>query len=309
MKEACRIWPNLIKNVITTIVDRLTRTPLALFEGKLYEFELFSNVIISETRLRECLQRKERLSAEYEVRIKAPESDSIDSISGFLDVGKSEELSKQLADVSNELYVRNHELFMVECQLPGPVMNKLYHSYKRPRWYMHESLVSNCVDLGGCCSRDCGCCATRVPNLNANNVKAVRGAGHCTVECNCCSNALGLNLTVAQKDQLREDFEKSLNDRDATLVEKVVPCYFHLKLDKPVDETKELEKEGGKSQGSTKQIDTHTWLYARVALLVYFLALRTAFARFYLRLVKWKNTFFFLALMISFFLLYLLLVN
>lgn len=77
------------------------------------------------------------------------------------------------------------------------------HWRSKPRWYMHSVLVEDCVNRGGCCSRDTGCCVSHEREISSTGEL---GIGHCTVECDCCSNARGFDLTVAAKNVFNAEF-------------------------------------------------------------------------------------------------------
>ena len=72
-----------------------------------------------------------------------------------------------------------------------------------PRWYMHPILVQDCVNRGGCCSRDCGCCVSR--ERETSSIGEL-GIGHCTVECGCCCEARGFELTTEEKKKVEKVF-------------------------------------------------------------------------------------------------------
>lgn len=71
------------------------------------------------------------------------------------------------------------------------------------RWYMHSVLVEDCVNRGGCCNRDCGCC---VSHERETSSLGGLGIGHCAVECGCCSKARGFDLTAKEKNVLETRF-------------------------------------------------------------------------------------------------------
>jgi hypothetical protein len=72
-----------------------------------------------------------------------------------------------------------------------------------PRWYMHPFLVEDCINRGGCCSRGCECCLSS--ERETSSVGEL-GIGHCTVECGCCCDARGFELTVEQKNDIERRF-------------------------------------------------------------------------------------------------------
>lgn len=83
-----------------------------------------------------------------------------------------------------------------EC-LEGVLMRGFELWRSHPRWYMHETLVTDCARKGGCCGRNCGCC----DRDSDSHYKF--GVGHCTVECGCCRKHRGFDLTVEEKDEYK----------------------------------------------------------------------------------------------------------
>lgn len=74
-----------------------------------------------------------------------------------------------------------------------------------PKWYMHSTLVEDCAGRNGCCARGCGCCSRREPTS-----KRPRGVGHCTLECACCKEARGFDLSREEKEELKERYNSLL---------------------------------------------------------------------------------------------------
>jgi hypothetical protein len=73
-------------------------------------------------------------------------------------------------------------------------------------WYMHPLLVQDCAERGGCCGRQCGCCLARHdPSMRKLT------AGHCTTACLCCEQTRGIELTFAQRQEVKELFNLSID--------------------------------------------------------------------------------------------------
>lgn len=83
----------------------------------------------------------------------------------------------------------------------GPLIRAFDLWRSHPLWYMHRVLFEDCVRKGGCCSRGCGCCADRKIDKTRQ-----LGAGHCMVECGCCHQARGFELTKKEKEEFLRDF-------------------------------------------------------------------------------------------------------
>ncbi|KAJ5363303.1 hypothetical protein N7541_004147 [Penicillium brevicompactum] len=80
----------------------------------------------------------------------------------------------------------------------------------QPRWHMHRILVEDCIGMGGCCARGCGCCDKRQSLL----VDRRFAAGHCTLKCSCCEKARGYRLAWILKSKARKlNTLESLNAR------------------------------------------------------------------------------------------------
>ncbi|KAJ6109858.1 hypothetical protein N7486_002093 [Penicillium sp. IBT 16267x] len=69
---------------------------------------------------------------------------------------------------------------LYECESKISLGSGLRKSYNLLRtnlaWYLRSELIDDCIELGGCCGRSCGCCKARQTS------KWIKGAGHCTVE-------------------------------------------------------------------------------------------------------------------------------
>lgn len=91
-----------------------------------------------------------------------------------------------------------------EIAQPPSVLERGFEDWRsNPRWYMHDVLVENCINRGGCCGRDCGCC---VSHERETTSVGKLGIGHCTVECDCCRNARGFELTEGEMEDIERRF-------------------------------------------------------------------------------------------------------
>ncbi|CAG8429218.1 unnamed protein product [Penicillium salamii] len=147
------------------------------------------DVIIAEHVLREQVQREEARN----IRTTACE--------------KSMAAEDQKTQSENVKSTLEHALYRAVSMLEPP--NKLvYDALRRdPKWFMRNPLVEDCIDSGGCCSRQCRCCAERCP------LGAHKGQGHCTSECWCCAEFRGYELSSQQKKDIRESMEARLRYR------------------------------------------------------------------------------------------------
>ncbi|CAG7971468.1 unnamed protein product [Penicillium salamii] len=147
------------------------------------------DVIITEHALREQVQREEAMN------IRAASSEKLMA---------AEDQKPQSSNVKLNL---EHALYRAVSMLEPP--DKIaYDALRRdPNWFMSEGLVEDCIDSGGCCSRQCGCCAWRRP------LGAHKGKGHCTSECWCCIRFRGYELSENQKEEIRENMKFRLRSR------------------------------------------------------------------------------------------------
>lgn len=109
---------------------------------------------------------------------------------------------------------------------------------------MVPKLIEHCASRGGCCGRGCGCCRQRAL---ASQRKQSRG--HCTVECACCIQDRGFELTEEEKDQNRLKFENSLWARDAEYALELIVGYFRLVI---LERDPAYKKEKLKDRPATK---------------------------------------------------------
>ncbi|CAP99657.1 Pc22g23690 [Penicillium rubens Wisconsin 54-1255] len=102
-------------------------------------------------------------------------------------------------DIQAELQTLNKRYWLLERQwwearnsfVEGPLIRAFDLWRSHPLWYMHEF-----------CSRIvCGCCVDR----NIDKTRQL-GAGHCTIECGCCRQSRGFDLTKSEKKKLLKDF-------------------------------------------------------------------------------------------------------
>lgn len=102
-------------------------------------------------------------------------------------------LQRKLEDVKSQHMELSRRLYEVEVILPEFVRQNYDWIRQDPKWYMRRELVKDCVDRGGCCGRDCGCCALRARRYYE------KGVGHCTIECLCCVGCRGFRPSVGEK--------------------------------------------------------------------------------------------------------------
>lgn len=65
-----------------------------------------------------------------------------------------EVLGKELKKIREEIYDRQHDLYMAVPQLSEqPFKAEFVNLRKDPTWYMRKELIKDCSDRDGCCSR------------------------------------------------------------------------------------------------------------------------------------------------------------
>ncbi|KAJ5442952.1 hypothetical protein N7445_004703 [Penicillium cf. griseofulvum] len=127
----------------------------------------------TETRLREIAQQVARLKDQF-----------------LQDSTRIEELIEARKEYTQTEFVWS----MIRNSFSGYLERAFEYWRGNPRWYMHRVLREDCAGRGGCCGRGCGCCVDRKLDLTHT-----RGAGHCTVECGCCQEARGYELSEDEK--------------------------------------------------------------------------------------------------------------
>lgn len=150
-----------------------------------------------ERRLRETVQKEISLKKRYPERSRENSTDRSGS--------QTEEPKEKLDRLQCDYWMLERNWWEWRHAFPdGPLARAFELWRSHPRWYMHHVLVTDCIAKGGCCGRACGCCLNR--DIEPTRT---RGAGHCTVECQCCSEARGFELSERDKELLHEMFKFS----------------------------------------------------------------------------------------------------
>ncbi|KAJ5510103.1 hypothetical protein N7453_002206 [Penicillium expansum] len=179
-----------------------------------YHVTLVIDIILAENSLRSTVQREDALINKIRAAKKLTGVDDND-----VELGPLEEELKELKKTRCH---RVRDLYEEECQLRMGSLRRGYMSVKsNPAWYLREELVEDCIGRGGCCSRDCGCCARR--RLSA---KDGRGIGHCTVECMCCIHDRGSEFTEKEKRTCDTRLAQTLRSHNPAFVLRIANAYF-----------------------------------------------------------------------------------
>ena len=129
-------------------------------------------------------------------------------------------LQHKLDDVKYQHSQLSHKVYEMETMLPHLVKQNYETIRKDPKWYMRKELVKDCADRGGCCGRDCGCCALRARHFYK------KGVGHCTVECGCCVGFRGFRPSPEEKRDKLKGMTMMLKCDIATHFVRMVNAYF-----------------------------------------------------------------------------------
>ena len=174
------------------------------------------DVLLAEHALRELTQREETLHhrsmalqktiAIESDRLQPDKTTAIESTRAEL-----EKTNQQLKEVQLQ-YARKEQALYEATSMLRPYFKVPYDKLRRdPKWFMREELVQDCSERGGCCGRECGCCAQRGEEKNLSQRK--KGRGHCTIECQCCIGFRGFEFPEEDKEEIRRNFEARLGSR------------------------------------------------------------------------------------------------
>lgn len=157
-----------------------------------------TDLLLTEYALRELIQHEERLQRKVIALRKATDTEA--------DRVELQRAKGQLEKCQAQHPAKARALYEAESML-RPVFKELYDDMRRdPKWFMREEMVHDCADQGGCCSRECGCCAKR--HLSGRK----KGTGHCTTECECCIAFRGFELSEEEKKKISKNYKSRLNE-------------------------------------------------------------------------------------------------
>lgn len=83
--------------------------------------------------------------------------------------------------------------------LHTPIFRALRDS-RNELWFTSPGLQSRCIELGGCCSRGCGCCY----KPRTTGIYGWEKGSHCTPACACCGRYNGLIRPIDNLELPRE---------------------------------------------------------------------------------------------------------
>lgn len=171
----------------------------------------FVELIRAETSLRKHVQYCESLSNQSTAQIKLTPEDQ----------KAIQESERKLKCAEATLRIQEYRLYKMETLLPAE-LGRMYMSLRRnPTWYYRTELVEYCIARGGCCSRDCGCCANR-----RSKTKNISGIGHCTLYSGCCSDDRGSSFTHGQHEEIRKRLKDMLYSDTPAFLLKMMEAHF-----------------------------------------------------------------------------------
>lgn len=187
--------------------------------------QIFADMLLAEHALRELSQREESLHhramalqktvAIESDRLQPDKTTPVESTRAEL-----ENTNQQLKEIRLQYSRKEYALYRATSGLP-PYFKELYDNLRRdPNWFMREELVQDCSDRGGCCSRECGCCAQRYM------FQRKKGRGHCTTECQCCIGFRGFEFPEEDKEEIRRDFKARVELEDLAYFMKLTRWSF-----------------------------------------------------------------------------------
>lgn len=160
--------------------------------------DILAAIIMMEQLVREMVQLEDQWKEEHQATLK-----SFSQGDDMAWIHECEEMIKYhriLGDWVERI------LYHLEVRLPRGTLKNSYDKLREdPTWYLRKELVKDCVARGGCCGRDCGCCAKR--HLNSDKR---RGIGYCSMQFACCESHRGSCYTTRQTLALRVMIEESL---------------------------------------------------------------------------------------------------
>ena len=171
----------------------------------------FHYIIENETF--ECPSRMlaELLYAEYKFRYQAQLRERLETANG----NNNEAILTEYDRLENDLYFK-------EFAMPGETLKGQYDFLREePDWYLREGLVEDCAARGGCCARDCGCCAKRLPTLPRKSI-----SGHCSLACPCCNKRGGDNPASESVALMDRRFKEALESDIPFYLARLATYYF-----------------------------------------------------------------------------------
>lgn len=157
-----------------------------------------------ELALRECTQREVAAKRELETAYERLQQESLEESEEEKN-SEVEALEKNIENLGKEYWFLERKWWserigsLFVCLGEGITLWR-----NTPSWWMHERLVMDCINRGGCCGRACNCCSDR-----RNIPGRLHARGHCTKWCHCCKEARGFELSSERLEELDSMFSFS----------------------------------------------------------------------------------------------------
>lgn len=158
-------------------------------------------MIKSDIAVREIVQREDFLLRKLKLALYQIETTEKRSCSQKdLDEWKSEldELHQAYWRVDRELSLGT---LCWSDNLHRPIFEAYRNVREDPNWYLDGLLSLDCKSRGGCCGRECKCCA------RPRSATRARNKGHCAKNCGCCFESRGFELNEDQQKLCQPDFD------------------------------------------------------------------------------------------------------
>lgn len=154
-----------------------------------------------EAKLRECTQQEAAVKLRLkEVHERLRQDNYRDS--DHIVTTELKPLEQKAKDLSKEYWLLERKLWSERLgSLEKYLGAGITLWRKTPNWWMHERLVLDCINRGGCCGRSCNCCFNRQKIRERPHAK-----GHCTTWCHCCEKARGFKISSEEAEMLENRF-------------------------------------------------------------------------------------------------------
>ncbi|KAB8261026.1 hypothetical protein BDV32DRAFT_158529 [Aspergillus pseudonomiae] len=127
-------------------------------------------------------------------------------------VTEMQNIQKQLQDINREIWNVERGFESAFRLLPeGPFKRALDTSRRNNHFYTTKFCQTQCVSVGGCCGRECGCCT------RPRNPKRPYHFSHCTAMCKCCEDARGFKIEVNPSNPTEDPMSVSVPVTDADM--------------------------------------------------------------------------------------------
>ena len=128
---------------------------------------------------------------------------------------------EQLQDIGRGYIERERTLFLKESAMTGILEQAWIGTQSKPTWYLSSGLVSECIGMGGCCTRGCGCCKKRLASLSRHGM-----SGHCSLACVCCQEYKGYFLDNDTVNSMDQEYKDALEGDNPFFLGRLASAFF-----------------------------------------------------------------------------------